>query len=189
MKTGLFFGSFNPIHVGHLIIASYMLEFTEVEEVWFVVSPQNPFKIHDKLANEDHRLAMVRLAVADNPAFNAIDIEFELSKPSFTINTLHHLKERYPDREFILIMGSDNLSELPKWKGFEEIITDYALFVYHREGHDNQKLKARDNVRVFDAPVLNISATFIREVLQARKSIRYLVPKVVRNYILENGLY
>ncbi|MDX5320410.1 MAG: nicotinate-nucleotide adenylyltransferase, partial [Bacteroidota bacterium] len=161
MKTGLFFGSFNPIHVGHLIIANYMLEFTEVEEVWFVVSPQNPFKIHDRLADEQHRLAMVRLAVEDNPSLKAVDVEFNLSKPSFTIHTLHHLKEQFPEREFILIMGSDNLAGLPKWKGFEEIITNYNLFVYHREGNDNQTLKARDNVRVFDAPVLNISATFI----------------------------
>ncbi|MBI1223142.1 MAG: nicotinate-nucleotide adenylyltransferase [Bacteroidetes bacterium] len=189
MKTGLFFGSFNPIHVGHLIIANYMLQFTEVEEVWFVVSPQNPFKIHDTLADEKHRLAMARLAVEDNEKLKASDVEFGLSKPSFTIHTLHHLKETYPDREFILIMGSDNLAGLHKWKGFEEIITGYELFVYHREGRDNQSLKARKNVRVFDAPVLNISATFIREVLQAKKSVRYLVPESVKAYIEENQLY
>lgn len=189
MKTGLFFGSFNPIHVGHLIIANFMLEFTEVEEVWFIVSPQNPFKIHDKLADESHRLAMVRLAVEDNPAFKAVDVEFELTKPSFTIHTLYHLKEQFPERDFTLIMGSDNLSELHKWKGFDEIISGYSLFVYHREGHDNQVLKSRNNVRVFDAPVLNISATFIREVLQAKKSIRYLVPPVVEQYIRENTIY
>lgn len=189
MKTGLFFGSFNPIHVGHLIIANYMLQFTEVEEVWFVVSPQNPFKIHDRLAGEEHRLAMVRLAVEDNDKLRAEDVEFQLSKPSFTIHTLHHLKEKYPEREFILIMGSDNLAGLHKWKGFEEIINGYELFVYHREGHDNQSLKARDNVRVFDAPVLNISATFIREVLQANKSVRYLVPEAVEAYIQEQQLY
>src|SRR5690606_5973211 len=165
MKTGLFFGSFNPIHVGHLIIASYMLQFTEVEEVWFVVSPQNPFKIHDKLADENHRLEMVRLAVEDNPHLKAENVEFKLSKPSFTIHTLHHLKEQHPDRIFTLIMGADNLAGLHKWKGFEEIINGYELFVYHREGFDNQALKAHRNVRVFDAPVLNISATFIREVL------------------------
>lgn len=189
MKTGLFFGSFNPVHVGHLIIASYMLEFTELDEVWFVVSPQNPFKLHDKLADENHRLAMVRLAVADNERLKAIDVEFELSKPSFTIHTLHHLKEVHPGRQFTLIMGSDNLAELHKWKGFEEIINKFELFVYHREGFDNQVLKARDNVRVFDAPVLNISATFIREVLGAAKSIRYLVPPVVEEYILNKRLY
>ncbi len=189
MKIGLFFGSFNPIHVGHLIIANYMLEFTEIEEVWFVVSPQNPFKIHDKLADEKHRLEMVRLAVADHPRLKAADIEFNLTKPSFTIHTLHYLNETRPDDEFILIMGSDNLAGLHKWKGFEEIITAYRLFVYHREGYDNQALKARSNVRVFDAPVLNISATFIREVLQAKKSIRYLVPPVVETYIREKVLY
>jgi len=189
MKTGLFFGSFNPIHVGHLIIANYMLQFTEVEEVWFIVSTQNHFKIHDTLADENHRLNMARLAVEDNPALKAVDIEFSLSKHSFTIHTLHHLKENHPDREFILIMGSDNLAGLHKWKGFEEIITGYGLFVYHREGFDNQYLKARENVRVFDAPVLNISATFIREVLQADKSIRYLVPEEVAAYIKENKLY
>jgi len=118
-----------------------------------------------------------------------VDIEFSLSKPSFTIHTLHHLKENHPDREFILIMGSDNLAGLHKWKGFEEIITGFSLFVYHREGFDNQYLKARKNVRVFDAPVLNISATFIREVLQANKSIRYLVPEEVEAYINEMKLY
>lgn len=189
MKVGLFFGSFNPIHIGHLIIANYMLEFTEVEEVWFVVSPQNPFKIHDQLEDSQHRLKMVQLALDDNPKFKALDIEFGLPKPSFTINTLHYLKEKSPNHDFILIMGSDNLAQLPKWKGFDEIINNYNLFVYHREGSDNQELKARDNVRVFDAPVLSISATFIRDVLHAGKSIKYLVPGKVEDYIHSNKLY
>jgi nicotinate-nucleotide adenylyltransferase len=189
MNIGLFFGSFNPVHTGHLIIANYMIEFTEVEKVFFVVSPQNPFKIHDFLEDERKRLEMVRLAIADNESMEALDIEFKLSKPSFTIHTLNHLKKLYPHDRFIIIMGSDNLAGLYKWKGYEEIINEYSLFVYHREGYDNQQLKMHPNVRVFDAPVLNISATYIREVLSNKKSIRYLVPPEVEKFILKESLY
>ena len=189
VKTGLFFGSFNPIHTGHLIIANYMIEFTDIERVWFIVSPQNPFKIHDFLIPEHHRLKMVQLAITDNNNMEALDFEFLLPKPSFTINSLRHLGEKYPGHDFTIIMGSDNLAGFHKWKGYEEIITRYKLFVYHRDGHDNQQLKVHANVRVFDAPVLNISATFIREVLSAKKSIRYLVTPEVLNYIKEKDLY
>ncbi|TNE78358.1 MAG: nicotinate-nucleotide adenylyltransferase [Bacteroidetes bacterium] len=189
MNIGLFFGSFNPIHIGHLIIANYMIEFTEIEEVWFVVSPQNPFKIHDKLEDEEHRLAMARLAVEDNPHLKISDVEFKLSKPSFTLNTLHHLYNAFPEHEFKLIMGADNLAGFHKWKGYEEILKRHELFVYHREGFDHAQLKMHPKVRVFDAPVLNISATFIREVLQAGKSIHYLVPTPVEQYIHQQKLY
>lgn len=189
MNIGLFFGSFNPIHTGHLIIANYMIEFTEIDRVWFVVSPQNPFKIHDFLVPEQHRLRMVQLAIKDNPGMEVMDFEFSLSKPSFTVNSLRYLEEIYPEHTFTIIMGSDNLAGFHKWKGYEEIISHYKLFVYHREGHDNPQLKAHANVRVFDAPVLNISATFIREVLAAKKSIRYLVTPEVKDYISREGLY
>lgn len=189
MNIGLFFGSFNPIHIGHLIIANYMIEFTEIEEVWFVVSPQNPFKIHDKLADEKHRLAMAKLAVEDHDFLKVSEIEFGLSKPSFTLNTLNHLHKDNPEHEFKIIMGADNLAQFHKWKGYEEILNRHELFVYHREGFDNPQLKLHPKVRVFDAPVLNISATFIREVLQAGKSIRYLVPARVEAYIKAEKLY
>lgn len=189
MKIGLFFGSFNPVHIGHLIIANYMLEFTEIDEVWFVVSPQNPFKIHDRLENESHRLEMVKLAIVNNPRLKTCDVEFKLSKPSFTINTLSELRALHHEHEFILIMGSDNLAALPKWKGSDEILNHHRLFVYHRQGFEHQPLSVHPQVRIFDAPVLNISASFIREVLEAGKSIEYLVLPEVKHYIHQHKLY
>jgi nicotinate-nucleotide adenylyltransferase len=183
MKIGLFFGSFNPIHVGHLIIANYMIEFTDLDKIWFVVSPQNPFKLHDNLLPEKHRLNMVQLAIQNNPYFEVSDIEFTLAKPSFTIHTLEALNKNYPGSDFTLVMGSDNLADLHKWKGYEEIINNYRLFVYYRNGFENQSLSVHPNVRVFEAPVLNISATFIRDVLQKRKSVKYLLTAEVEEYM------
>jgi nicotinate-nucleotide adenylyltransferase len=182
MKVGLYFGSFNPIHTGHLIIANHVLNETELKKIWFVVSPQNPFKQNNSLLNEFDRLHLVRLAVEDNSKIKVTDIEFGLPKPSYTINTLTHLSEKYPEHEFCIIMGSDSFQNLDKWKNYEAIVKNYALYVYSRTGFEIRNThKAR--LTVLDAPLIQISATQIRELIKKGKSIRYLVPENVREEI------
>ncbi len=182
MKTGLFFGSFNPVHIGHLIIANYMATQTDLQEVWMVVSPQNPLKPKNTLANDYDRLHLVRLAIEDNPHLRASDIEFSLPKPSFTIDTLTYLREKFPTREFVLIMGGDNIATLHKWKNYEVILANYGVYVYQRPDYEVGELATHPSVRFFDAPLLDISATYIREAIKNKQSIRYLVPdKVFEN--------
>ncbi len=189
MKTGLFFGSFNPIHVGHLLIASYMEQHTDLDEIWLIVSPQNPFKKTADLAPEYHRLKMVELGLKPSPQILASDVEFNLPKPSYTIDTLRFLKEEYPQRSFQLIIGGDNLVSFPKWKSYEEILENFGLLVYLRPGYEKGELAAHPNVHCVDAPMLDISATYIRKQCKAGKSIAYLVPESVRNYISEKNLF
>ncbi|MCS6832443.1 MAG: nicotinate (nicotinamide) nucleotide adenylyltransferase [Flammeovirgaceae bacterium] len=191
MQIGLFFGSFNPIHIGHLIVANTIAESNEVGQVWFVVSPQNPFKKKHTLAHEFDRIHMVRLAIGDNPKFNVTDIEFRMPQPSYTIDTLTYLSEKYPQHQFSLIIGTDNLASLPKWKNYEQILNYYSILVYPRPDVElpASTLLTHPNVKIIEAPLLAISATYIRHCIQQNKSIRYLVPQEVADYIHAKKLY
>ena len=189
MKIGLFFGSFNPVHIGHMIIADYMVEFTGLDQVWFVVSPHNPLKAKQTLAPDYDRLHLVRLAIGDHPKLRVSDIEFYLDKPSYTVDTLAYLREKYPDKEFALIMGGDNLMSLPKWKNYEFLLANYPVYVYRRPRYEDETLAQHPNVRVFDAPLLDISASFVRECRKTGKSIRYLLPEAVYQYLETSHLY
>jgi nicotinate-nucleotide adenylyltransferase len=189
MKIGLFFGSFNPIHMGHMIIANIMVESTDLDKVWFVVSPQNPFKPAKGLLHEFDRYDMVRAAVYDNYKLEVSDIEFNLPKPSFTIHTLVHLKEKHPNKEFKIIIGEDNLESFTKWKNHERILDDYGLYVYPRPGAKTSELKQHSNVKMVDAPLLDISATFIRSCIKKGQSVRYLVPDAVEEMIRDKKFY
>lgn len=187
MKIGLYFGSFNPVHVAHLIIANQILNETDIEKIWVVVSPQNPFKIESSLLNEYHRLHLVKLATENDNRIKASDIEFNLPKPSYTTATLAYLKEKYPEHEFCIIMGSDSFQNLHKWKNFEVIVKNYAVYVYLRPGFDIENhVKAK--LHIVDAPLLQLSATQIRKYVKEGKSIRYLVTESVREEI-EKGSY
>ncbi|HEY9489409.1 MAG TPA: nicotinate (nicotinamide) nucleotide adenylyltransferase [Chryseosolibacter sp.] len=189
MKIGLFFGSFNPIHIGHLIIANIMAETTDLQKVWMVVSPQNPLKPSKGLLHEFDRYDMVRAAVYDHYKIEASDVEFHLPKPSFTIHTLLYLSEKHPDKEFKVIMGEDNLVNFVKWKSHDRILEDYGLYVYPRPDAQPSELKSHPNVKMVDAPLLDISATFIRRCIRKGQSIRYLVPDIVEEMIRTKGFY
>lgn len=182
-KIGLFFGSFNPIHIGHLIIGNIMAENTDLQKVWFVVSPQNPFKPSKGLLHEFDRYDMVKAAIADNYKLEVSDVEFHLSKPSYTIHTLTHIQEKHPDKEFKLIIGEDNLESFPRWKNYEQILEQYGLYVYPRPHVTNSDLRRHGQVKMIDAPLLDISATYIRQCIKDNKSIRYLVPESVEQLI------
>ena len=189
MKIGLFFGSFNPIHVGHLIIANHIVQHTDLKKVWMVVSPQNPLKPKNTLAKEQDRLHLVRLAIGDNPNLEASDIEFKLPQPSYTIDTLTYLKEKYPTKSFVLIMGGDNLATLQKWKNYEMILEHYEIYVYKRPDYDLEQWATHPKVNIIDAPLLEISATHIRNTIKAKKSIQYLVTEPVLKYIEGSNMY
>lgn len=189
MKIGLFFGSFNPIHMGHLIIANVMAENADLNKVWLVVSPQNPLKPSKGLLHEFDRYDMVKAAIADNYKLEVSDVEFHLPKPSYTIHTLAHLTEKHPGKEFKLILGEDNLENFTKWKNYEEILRHYGLYVYPRPNVTNSELKRHSNVKMIDAPLLDISATYIRNCIRSNKSIRYLVPDVVEQMIRTKQFY
>ncbi|MFC5191744.1 nicotinate (nicotinamide) nucleotide adenylyltransferase [Algoriphagus aquatilis] len=187
MKIGLYFGSFNPIHIGHLIIAQTIRERSGLDQVWFVVSPQNPFKRQESLAHELDRLRMVELAVEDNFHFRASDVEFRMPKPSYTIDTLTYLSDKHPQHQFSLFMGSDNLKHFHKWKNHQAILDQYDLLVYPRPGESD--LPNYPQAKLIDAPLLDISATFIRQAIQSGYSVRYLLPENVEQYILDKKLY
>ena len=188
-KVGLFFGSFNPIHVGHLIIANYMANFTDLDEVWFVVSPHNPFKEKKSLGNMYDRIEMVNLAIEDTDNLKASDIEFHLPQPSYTIDTLVHLTEKFPKREFVLIMGEDNLVGLPKWKNAEILLRDYKIIVYPRPGYDSGELKEHSSVTMTATPVMELSSTFLRKSIKEGKNIKFYTPDKVIDFIDKKGLY
>jgi len=188
MNIGLYFGSFNPIHIGHLIIANHVLNETPINKVWFIVSPQNPFKESKALLNEFDRLHLVRLATQDDNRIKCSDIEFNLPKPSYTSNTLAFLSEKYPEHQFSLIMGSDSYQNLDKWKNYETIINNYPVYVYKREGHEIKKTFDKEAV-ILNAPIIQISASQIREHIRSAKSIRYLVPEIVREEIESRKFY
>ena len=182
MKIGLYFGSFNPIHVAHLIIANHVLNETDIERVWLVVSPQNPFKNESSLLNEYHRLHLVRLATENDNRIKASDIEFALPRPSYTVNTLAYLSEKYPEHEFCIILGSDSYQNLHKWKNSEVIVSNYHIYVYRRPGFEIN-VKDSPTIHVLNAPLLELTATHIRNCVQQGKSIRYMVPDAVLDEI------
>ncbi len=188
-KIGLLFGSFNPIHTGHLIIANLMVETTDLKKVWFVVSPQNPFKPSKGLLHEFDRYDMVRAAIYENSKLEVSDVEFHLPKPSYTIHTLVHLLEKHPEKEFKVIIGEDNLVNFTKWKNYLQILEQYGLYVYPRPKVQPSELKMHPNVTMVDAPMLDISATFIRSCIRKKQSVRYLVPDAVEAMIRAKGFY
>jgi len=203
MKIGLYFGTFNPIHVGHLVIANYIAEQTVLDQVWFVVTPQNPLKNKSSLLKDSHRLAMVREAVYDSPKLKASDIEFGLSKPNYTVNTLAHIIDKHPTHSFSLIMGEDNLRNFHKWKNHENILTNHTIYVYPRvltpqkeeefkslNNDQIDKLKANKNIIYCqDAPVMKISASFIRKSIKEKKDVRFLLSEPVHKYVEEMHFY
>jgi nicotinate-nucleotide adenylyltransferase len=189
MKIGLFFGSFNPIHIGHLAIANYMVEFGPIDQLWFVVSPHNPLKKKKNLLNDYHRLDLVKLAIDDDQRFRACDIEFKLPKPSYTINTLTYIKEKYPNHTFYLIIGADNYLTLKDWKNWETLMNDYSFLVYPRPGYDHTSIELENNFEIIDAPIIEISSTFIRDSLKNGKDVRHFMPTIVANYVREMHFY
>ncbi|RYY57322.1 MAG: nicotinate-nucleotide adenylyltransferase [Chitinophagaceae bacterium] len=188
MKVGLYFGSFNPIHTGHLIIASHVLNTTGLEKIWMIVSPRNPFKNSNTLLNEYDRMQLVQLAIGEDLRMRASDIEFSLPKPSYTSITLAHLSEKYPEHQFTIIMGGDSFQNLHKWKNAESIIRNYPIYVYPRPGFDVKVPEGAD-ITLIDAPLLELSATQVRELVHQGKSIRYMVPDAVMLEIEKNGYY
>jgi nicotinate-nucleotide adenylyltransferase len=188
MRIGLFFGSFNPVHIGHLIIANHILNEARVDKIWFVISPVNPFKIDADLLDENARLALVETALGTDERIVASNVEFQLPKPSFTVNTLSFLTKNYPEHDFSIIMGSDNFRFFDKWKNYKEISANHKILVYLRTGFEVEN-KLNAEIEVLSAPVLDISATEIRRLTKEGKSIRYLVPEVVRQQIEKRGYY
>jgi nicotinate-nucleotide adenylyltransferase len=189
MKVGLYFGSFNPIHIGHLVIANHLQQYSDLDQVWFVVSPHNPFKEKSTLANDYDRLHLVNLAIEDYPYLKASNVEFGLPKPSYTIDTLVVLKEKHPDYEFSLIMGMDNLKGFHKWKNHEQILKNYSIYVYPRIGSDAGEWANHPKFHFVDAPIMEISSTFIRQSIQENKNIRPLLEEKVWKYLDGSSMY
>lgn len=188
-KTGLFFGSFNPVHIGHTAIANYMVEFTDLDQLWFVVSPQNPFKKKSQLLAEYHRLELVNLAIGESPLFKSTNVEFKLPQPSYTIDTLVYLQEKYPDHEFVLIVGSDNLPYLHKWKNYQQLLDNHELYVYPRPEVDANDFVNLGRLKIVDAPLIEISSSFIRKAIRDKKDVEFFLPCKVAEYIKEMHFY
>ena len=188
MEIGLYFGSFNPIHHGHLIIASHIINQTSVKQVWFVVSPQNPFKPAASLLNEHHRLHLVQCAINEVPEFRASNVEFKLPKPSYTIDTLTYLQEKYPMHKFLVIMGSDSFQNIGKWKNAETLLKNWPILIYKRPGFEIKEALP-ESISILEAPLLQISSTGIRKLIKEQKNIKFLVPDVVKNEIEQNNYY
>ena len=188
---GLYFGTFNPIHVGHLTIANYMVEFSDLDEVWMVVTPHNPHKKKSTLLDDNHRLTMVRIALEDYPKLKASNVEFGMAQPNYTVNTLAHLEEKHPEFAFCLIMGEDNLKSFHKWKNYKVILDRYAIYVYPRvsEGKIETQFNDHPAIRKVNAPIMELSSTFIRKGIKAGKNIRPMLPDAVWKYIDEMNFY
>lgn len=191
MKIGLYFGTFNPIHVGHMIIANHMAEFSDLEQIWMVVTPHNPLKQKSTLLDDHHRMQLVQLATEDFPKIKPSDIEFKLAQPNYTVNTLAHLYDKFPQHEFSLIMGEDNLKSLHKWKNYDVILQNHEIYVYPRVSSEaeNPEFKGHPKIHLIDAPVVEISSTFIRHGIKNKKNIRPLLPEKVWLYIDHNNFY
>ena len=188
MKIGLFFGSFNPVHIGHKVIASYLVDFTNLDKVMFVVSPQNPLKQKISLLDQSHRLQIIRAEVDGNPKLEVSDIEFIMPKPSYTIDTLVRLKEKYPKNDYSIIMGSDNLQNFHKWKNYEQILEDYSVYVYPRPGYEISG--SHKNIHIIEGvPQMEISSSFIRKSIKEGKDISYLMPEKAWIYTDEMNFY
>ncbi len=189
MKTGLFFGSFNPVHTGHLIMASYMANYTALHEVWLVVSPHNPLKEKSGLSNMYDRLEMARLATENTEHIRVSDIEFGLPQPSYTIDTLIYLQEKYPEKEFVLIMGADNLVSFKKWKNYEVILKNYHIYVYPRPGADTSEWQNHPSITFTETPLMEISSTFIRKAIKEQKNVQFFLPDQVIRFIEGKNMY
>jgi len=189
LKTGLFFGSYNPIHTGHLIIANYMANHTELDEVWLVVSPHNPLKDKNGLTNMYDRLEMAKLATESAEQIRVSDIEFALPQPSYTIDTLTYLHEKYPEKEFVLIMGADNLVSFKKWKNYEVLLKNYQIYVYPRPGADVTEWENHPAITFTQTPLMEISSTFIRKAIKAQKNVQFFLPDKVIDFIEGKGMY
>jgi len=191
VKIGLYFGTFNPIHVGHMIIANHMAEHSNLEQIWMVVTPHNPLKQKSTLLDDAKRLQLVQLATEDFPKIKASDIEFKLPQPNYTVNTLAHLYDKFPQHEFSLIMGEDNLKSLHKWKNYEVILQNHNIYIYPRISSDAENLQFKDHpkIHLIDAPIVEISSTFIRDSIKNQKNIRPLLPEKVWRYIDHNNFY
>ena len=189
MKITLYFGSFNPVHTGHMIIANHLINATDTDQVWMVISPQSPFKKKDNLADSYDRLHFMELAIGTNEAIKSCNIEFELPVPSYTIDTLTYLKERYPENDFSIVMGSDNVGSFNRWKNYEMILEHYFVYIYQRPGSESDLYKDHPSVHYLDGPLLDISSSFIRKLIREGKSIRYLVSENVFDYLEESNMY
>ncbi|QMU65730.1 MAG: nicotinate-nucleotide adenylyltransferase [Flavobacteriaceae bacterium] len=191
MKIGLYFGTFNPIHVGHLIIANHLLEYSDLDEIWMVITPHNPHKKKTSLLKDHHRLTLVYLATEDYHSMRPSNIEFKLPEPNYTINTLAHISEKYPTHHFCLIMGEDNLKNFHRWKNYETILEHYHIYVYPRisEGTTETPFDNHPKIHKVDAPIIEISSTLIRNGIKAKKNVRPMLPKEVWQYIDEMNFY
>lgn len=190
MKIGLYFGTFNPIHIGHLIIANHLAEYSDLDQVWMVVTPHNPFKKKKTLLDDYHRLHMVQLAIEECPKLRASDIEFKLEQPNYTVTTLAYLQEKHPEHEFSLIMGADNLQSLHKWKNYEVILENHDIYVYPRITSTAEEPSVQsDRIRIIDAPVVEISSTFIRDAIRSGRNVMPLLPYKVWQYLDSNIFY
>ncbi len=188
-KTGLFFGSFDPVHTGHLIIAEYMTAYTDLDEIWFVISPQNPFKTKKEITSQETRKEMLELAISNNPKFSMCDIEFQMPAPQYTHKTLDVLKEKYPEKQFVLIIGKDNLDRFDRWKNYEEIMRMVEIYVYPRPGFETSRFLTHSSIHLVKAPLIDISSTYIRESFMGNKPVRYMLSEKVFNFITKKGLY
>ena len=188
-KTALYFGSFNPIHIGHLIIAEYILSNSDLDQVWFVVSPQNPLKEKKTLLADHHRWYMVNLAIENDIRFRAIDIEFNMPRPSYTIDTLTRLSEKHPNNQFVLISGSDIFKGFHKWKNHNELIQQYPFYVYVRPNYDMGDYKFHPQIKIFNAPLIEISSSYIRKCVKDGKEVQYMLPTPIDVYIKEMNFY
>ncbi len=191
-EIGLFFGSFNPVHIGHLAIANYIVEYTDIRELWFVVTPQNPWKKSSNLLQDRQRQHMLELAVERSEKFKVSDIEFNLPKPNYTINTLTYLKEKFPAKKFSLIIGGDNLKYFKKWKNYEIILKEHKIYVYKRPDFtefDCKDIITKGNIEILEAPMIEISSSFIRNSIKNGKDMKFFLPKEVYKYILANNYY
>lgn len=188
-QIGLFFGTFNPIHLGHVIIGGYMLEFSSIDELWFVVTPHNPHKKKSSLLNDYTRLELVRLAIGENHRMRVSDVEFSLSQPSYTSSTLAYLHEKYPDYDFALIMGEDNVENLHKWHNYEYLLEGHKIIVYPRVREGNVERMAHPNIEYTQAPIIELSSSFIRAAIKEGKHVDYMMPSAVAEYIQKSNLY
>lgn len=185
MNVGLFFGTFNPIHIGHMVLANYLAEFSDLDEVWFVITPMSPFKQKKSMLSNIHRLAIANIAVENFPKLKTSDIEFKLPQPNYTINTLINLEEKFSQHTFNLIMGEDNLKGFHKWKNYQTILENYHIYVYPRisEGKTENELLKHPKIKIVDAPIVQVSSTFIRKAIKNKKDIRTMLPAKVWEYI------
>ena len=191
MKIGLYFGTFNPIHVGHMIIANHMAEHSDLDQIWMVVTPHNPHKQKTTLLDDYQRLHMVTLATEDFTKIKPSDIEFKLQQPNYTVNTLAHMEEKYPMHEFALIMGEDNLNSFHKWKNYEVILNNHEIYVYPRKNSDkiNEQFVAHNKIKRVDAPIIELSSTFIRDNIKSKKNVAPMLPQKVWDYIDSSAFY